>query len=245
MDSPSTTPSQTGQLQIAPPDTDSIKRMVESMHTTIATLGANFDQLNAQSSLLSSSGPTMSDASDQIAQLSAQIRNMDARQERKIERLKTLMREDLMQVTMKKLDPLIQTQIKTQLAIQVEAQVAAQIGTHLPVSLREQINESRRELRRVSVGLENSESRRINSALRMPRDEYEPLSVVCKADGERSVHFPANFRSLWSYDLQAAKALARDYQLPESDIREVNLNNFMSHIGMPSNARVVVMSGRR
>ncbi|KAF7980852.1 hypothetical protein HWV62_36505 [Athelia sp. TMB] len=98
----------------------------------------------------------MDDASAQITQLGAQIRSMDARQEKKIERLKTLMREDLMQITLKKLDPLIQTQIRTQLAIQVEAQVAAQIGTHLPVSLREQINESRRELRRVSVGLENS-----------------------------------------------------------------------------------------
>ncbi|KAF7982248.1 hypothetical protein HWV62_29473 [Athelia sp. TMB] len=210
MDSPSTARSQTGQLQLPGPDTESIKRMIESMQLTVATLGANFDQLNAQSTKLSTLGPTMDDASAQITQLGAQIRSMDARQEKKIEKLKTLMREDLMQVTLKKLEkdanspalysPLIQTQIRTQLAIQVEAQVAAQIGTHLPVSLREQINESRRELRRVSVGLENSESRRINSALRMPRDEYEPLSVVYKADGERSVHFPANFRSLWSYD---------------------------------------------
>ena len=30
--------------------------------------------------------------------------------------------------------------------------------------------------------------------------------------------------------VKSAKALARDYQLPESDSRETHLNNFMAHI---------------
>lgn len=33
--------------------------------------------------------------------------------------------------------------------------------------------------------------------------------------------------------VKAAKALARDYQLPVSEVREVNLNNFMAHIVSP------------
>ncbi|KZP27547.1 hypothetical protein FIBSPDRAFT_1040095 [Athelia psychrophila] len=244
MESPTTARSQTG-LQLEPPDMDGIKRMLESMQHTVATVGANIGTLNAQSTELAAQGPTMSDANAQITQMEAQILSMDTRQEKRIERLKALMRGDLMRVTIKQLDPLIQTQIRTQLAAQVEVEVAAQIRTHLPVSLRAQIDESRSELRRVSVGLENSESRRINSALRMPRDEYETLSVVSKTDGERSVHFPANFRSLWSYSLKDAQALARDYQLPATDVREINLNNFMAHIGMPASACIVVMPPRR
>ncbi|KZP26138.1 hypothetical protein FIBSPDRAFT_357460 [Athelia psychrophila] len=112
---------------------------------------------------------------------------------------------------------------------------------HLSLSPREQIDESRRELRRVRAALDNSKSRRINSALRMPRDEYEPLSVVCKADGERSAQFPENFRCLWSYDLKAAKALAHDYQLPVTSVREVNLNNITAHIGMQTSACIVAI----
>ncbi|KZP26137.1 hypothetical protein FIBSPDRAFT_855088 [Athelia psychrophila] len=74
------------------------------MQHTVATLRANIDTLNAQSTQLATQGLTMSDANAQITQMGAQIRSMDACQEKETERLKALMRDDLMRVTIRKLE---------------------------------------------------------------------------------------------------------------------------------------------
>jgi hypothetical protein len=93
-----------------------------------------------------------------------------------------------------------------------------------------------------------SEARAKNAGIHaMDRDE--PLAPVVKADGTRSEFFPADMRTLRSYDcelyqcyffsisdrashlVELVGALVRDYGLPEDVTAEVNLNRFMKHIG--------------
>jgi hypothetical protein len=79
-------------------------------------------------------------------------------------------------------------------------------------------------------------------------NQDEPLAPVMKADGTRSNLFPADLRTLRSYDcelyqcdssgfsindraVELVGALVRDYGLPEGVTAEVNLNRFMKHIG--------------
>jgi len=128
--------------------------------------------------------------------------------------------------------PQIQEQIQTEITLQVTKQVTAQIKDHLPVSLEDQVADSKRQFEVVRHSLINSEARRVNSVLRSPRDLGEQLATVLKADGRKSEFFPADLRSLFSYDLKMSKALAKDYGLLESEVRETNLNRFMSHIGI-------------
>jgi len=75
------------------------------------------------------------------------------------------------------------------------------------------------------------------------------LAPILKADGTRSELFPADLRTLLSYDrelpfysfgyandrashpVELVKALVRDYELVEDVTVEMNLNRFMKYIG--------------
>jgi len=144
-----------------------------------------------------------------------------------------MVRDHLKNQITEHMKPQIKEQIQTEITLQVDKQVATQIKDHLPVSLEDQIADSKKQLEEVRQSLHNSEARRANSVLRTPRDLSESLAVVLKADGNKSEFYPADLRSLFSYDLNTAKSLVKDYGLIQSEIRETNLNRFMSHIGIP------------
>ncbi|KAJ7928463.1 hypothetical protein B0H13DRAFT_1597654, partial [Mycena leptocephala] len=61
----------------------------------------------------------------------------------------------------------------------------------------------------------------------------EGLAVVLKSDGSKGRFFPADLRSLLSYDAAIIQDLVKDYGLIEDDVREVNVNRFLGHIGTP------------
>jgi len=223
-------PSRSAQTPLA--DTAAIRELLATMKGTLNTLGQTFTTLNEQSAQVSSLGPTMLDTTQQIQAIRRQIRSQDKKQDARIKEVKRMVRDQLKDQITESMKPQIQEQIKAEITLQVSKQVTVQIKDHLPVSLEDQVADSKKQFEVVRHSLINSEARRVNSVLRSPRDLGEPLAVVLKADGRKSELFPFDLRSLFSYDLKMAKALVKDHGLLESEIRETNLNRFMSHIGV-------------
>jgi len=222
--------SRTAQTPLS--ETTAIRELLATMKGTLTTLGQTFDTLNDQSARVSSLGPTMHDTTHQIQAIRRQIRVQDKKQEARIKEVKRMVSDQLKQQIMETMKPQIKEQVKTEITLQVSKQVTAQIKDHLPVSLDDQVADSKKQFEVVRHSLINSEARRVNSVLRSPRDLNEPLAVVLKADGRKSELFPFDLKSLFLYDLKMAKALAQDHGLLESEMRETNLNRFMSHIGI-------------
>jgi len=181
---------------------------------------------------VSTLGPTMADTTHQIQQIRRQIRSQDKKQEARINDVKKMVRDQLKNHITEAMKPQIKEQVQAEITLQVTRHVNVQIKDHLPVSLEDQVADSKKQFEVVRHSLINSEARRVNSVLRSPRDLGEPLAIVLKADGRKSEVFPADLRSLFSYDAKMAKALVKDFGLPESEVRETNLNRFMSHIGI-------------
>jgi len=223
-------PSRTAQTPL--PDTAAIRELLTSMKGTLNTLGQTFDTLNNQSAMVSNLGPTMFDTTQQIQAIRRQIRSQDKKQDARLTEVKKMVRDQLKHQITEHMKPQMDEQIKEEIVLQVSKQVTAQIRDHLPVSLEDQVADSKRQFEVVRHSLINSEARRVNSVLRSPRDLGEPLAAVLKADGRKSELFPFDLRSLFLYDLKMSKALARDHGLVESEVRETNLNRFMSHIGI-------------
>jgi len=227
------TPRPQSRTALSPlPETAAIRELLAAMKGTLSTLGQTFDTLNDQSAKVSSLGPTMVDTTQQIQLIRRQIRSQDKKQEARIKEVKRMVRDQLKNEITERMKPQIKEQIEAEITLQVAKQVTVQIKDHLPVSLEDQVADNKTQFEVVKHSLINSEARRLNSSLRSPRDLAEPLTVVLKANGQKSSFFPADLTTLFSYDLNMAKALVKDYGLLESEIRETNLNRFMSHIGI-------------
>lgn len=223
-----------GTITPRPPlaETEKIRELLATMKGTLTTLGQTFDTLNEQSAMVSNLGPTMTNTTKQIQLLRYQIRKQDKKQDVRIEEVKKMVRDQLTHQITEYMKPKIKEQIQAEVALQVIKQVDVQIKDHLPVSLEDQIADSKKQFEVVQRSLHNSEARRVNSVLRTPRDLGERLADVLKLDGRKSELYPADLRSLFSYDIRMAQALVKDYGLAESEVRETNFNRFMSHIGI-------------
>ncbi|KAF5320814.1 hypothetical protein D9619_001964 [Psilocybe cf. subviscida] len=120
--------------------------------------------------------------------------------------------------------------IREEVALQVKEQVDVQIVEHLPESLQKQADDTKRQLEEIKVSLRNSESRMINSFIQNANTN-DRLAVLLNTDGQKSPLYPANSRSLFGYDLDSAKSLCKDYDLPETDDLFMNFRQFLKHVG--------------
>jgi len=212
-------------------DTAAVRELLIMMKSTLGTLGATFDTLGQQSNRISTLGPSM-DSAHQISSLRRQIRHQDKKQDARVTEVKHMIKDVLKDHIANDMRAQIEEQIRAEIAIQVKQEVAAQIVEHLPVSLEQQAEESKRQLVEVKHSLVNSEARRANSVLRANNLD-DPLTHVLKPDGTQSELFPADLRTLFSYDAEHAQNLVRDFGLQEHELRERNLNRFMAYIGIP------------
>jgi hypothetical protein len=73
-------------------------------------------------------------------------------------------------------------------------------------------------------------ARKKNSSLRIQNLD-EGLATVLKCDGTKGKLFPADLRSLLSYDAGSIRDLVKDYGLAEDEVQDVNVNHFLNHIG--------------
>ncbi|KAI0918984.1 hypothetical protein AcW1_003516 [Taiwanofungus camphoratus] len=213
------------------PDTAGIRELLAMMKASLATIGQTFQTLNEQSAKVSTVGPTMQDVSVQIQGLRQQIRAQEKKQDLRVKEVKHMIKGDLKKQVAEEMRAQIQEQIKREIALQVREQVDIQMSEHLPVPLKKQAEESKEQLVEVKHALLNSEARRVNSVLRTSNlDDH--LAVILRPDGTKSDFYPVNLRSLFSYDYDMLRALLEDHGLLEHEVREKNLNRFMSHIGV-------------
>ncbi|KAH9941923.1 hypothetical protein B0H21DRAFT_543111 [Amylocystis lapponica] len=214
------------------PDTAAIRELLRMMKENLGTLGQTFKTLNEQSATVSTLSPSMEDAATQIHEIRRQIRSEEKKQDLRVKDVKHMIKNGLKHQVSEELRDHIRDTIKSEIAIQVKEQIDIHIAEHLPVSLKQQTEESKKQLVQVRHALVNSEARRANSILRTSNLD-DPLAVVLKPDGTRSGVYPADLRSLFSYDMCMTRALLKDHDLTEHEDREKNLSRFMSYIGVP------------
>jgi len=213
------------------PDKAAVHEIMGTMKSMLDTLNATFETLGQQSEKVNGLGTSL-DASHQITSLRRQMRSQDKKQDARITEVKHMVREVLKDQIADHMRSQIEEQIRAEIALQVRHQVAEQLADHLPIPLDVQAEESRKQLNEVRSSLVNSEARRANSALRANNID-DQLHHVLKPDGSKSELFPRDLKMLFGYDVDSAKKLVQDYGLPEHEVREKNLNRFMSHIGIP------------
>ncbi|RDX48027.1 hypothetical protein OH76DRAFT_1353164 [Lentinus brumalis] len=226
---PSANTSSSTQLAV---DMTAICDLLGNMKATYGTM-YSFRALNDQSEQVSKLGPTMDTAKEQLLVLRRQMKEHDQSQEGRVADVRRMIKDDIKVEAGNALRSQIHDQIKIEVAKQVKDQMDAQMHEHLPVPLTQQAEESRRQIVEVKHALENSEARRKNSGLRpSPSNMNDTLEVVLKPDGTKSTLYPANLRSLFSYDNVKARDLLKDFGLHDHGVLEKNLNRFMAHIGI-------------
>ncbi|KAJ7502929.1 hypothetical protein B0H11DRAFT_1987057 [Mycena galericulata] len=212
-------------------ETEDIRAVIGSMTEALAGLEQSFSSLNDKSGELSRLRPSSQDAPRDIQALRKQIREEKKKGEREIEKFKRTARDEVKEQIVANLRNDILEQIRQEVSAQVQQQVDAQIQEQIPISLKQQSTNNKTQLHDAKTSLTNSAARKRNASLRIQNLD-ESLAVVLKTDGTKGKLFPADLRSLLSYDVGHARDLVTDYGLVDDDVREVNLNRFLGHIGI-------------
>jgi len=221
------------------PNTADIKKLLEMMKDTWSSIGQTYDILYEQSTKLSDLSPTMHQQVQEIQKVHDQIQSRVNDNDNAIKQEKQAVQGEMKGRIMRVMKVGLKEAIKSQITLQVSSQIAVQVKEHLPVTLEDQLRESKVQYEEVKVSLMNSEARHQNSVLRVRRDGDALLNTVLTPNGEVSGFFPATFKTLFAYDLNNSQSLVRDYKLHVSDVREVNFNSFMSHIGVKDSLPVL------
>ncbi|KAJ7244170.1 hypothetical protein B0H12DRAFT_1129732 [Mycena haematopus] len=215
----------------SPNETESIRVAIGAMTGMFASLEGSFTSLNEKSAEFATMGPGPQDAVRDIQALRQQIREEREKREKEIMTAKRAAREDAKVQIAANLRNDILEHIRTEVTAQVKQQVDLQIHEQIPISLKEQSLNNKTQLQEARTSLTNSAARKKNAGLRIQNLDEE-LAVVLKSDGTKGKLFPADLRSLLSYDAANLAELGKEYGLVEDEVREVNLNRFLSHIGI-------------
>lgn len=208
-----------------------IDHPLRSMENTLGSLDGQFGMFNDQLAELSDLGHIMPDHGREIGELQYKLQLHAHKKEAEIMAAKEIIQDDLKTRIGECLRDHIRDSIKTEVATQVKQEVDTQIRYHIPISLTRQAVDANKGIADMRIALANSEARAKNASIHMT-DQDEPLAPVSKADGTRSELFPADLRTLLSYDFELVKMLVRDYELPEDTTSETNLmDQFMKNIG--------------
>ncbi|GLB37762.1 putative D-isomer specific 2-hydroxyacid dehydrogenase family protein [Lyophyllum shimeji] len=206
-------------------------KLANVMQHTLGELDTTLNTFNQQASIFDAGINLQVDRTAEIEELRKRLSDHAKVQSQFIRGAKRTIREDFKRTVSDRLRSDISAQIRREVAFQVKEQVDLQIRDHIPVPLEQQAIDNKRQISEIKVALANSEARAKNSHLQVTNLD-EPLVPILKPDGSRSKLFPADLRSLFSYDLDMAKALVIDFDLEEDDSLQVNHDRFMRHIGI-------------
>ncbi|KAK7057526.1 hypothetical protein R3P38DRAFT_2497994 [Favolaschia claudopus] len=212
--------------------TEDIREAIGAITETLGNLEGSFVEMNGKSTMLAALSPSPQDAVQDLQALRKQLREETEKRDKDIDSFKRVAREDVKVKIAANLQDDILEYIKAEISAQVKQQVDLHIQDHIPISLKEQSQANKAQLREAKTSLINSAARKKNSSLRIQNLD-DALEPVLKSDGTRGKLYPADLRSLLSYDTASLGDLIRDYGLVEDAVREVNLNVFLSHIGIP------------
>ncbi|KAJ7818218.1 hypothetical protein B0H14DRAFT_2840427 [Mycena olivaceomarginata] len=212
-------------------ETENIRVAIGAMTQMLGNLEGSFTALNATSTELSAMGPGSQDAVRDIQALRKQIREESKKRDKEITAFKRVAREDVKGKIAAELRNDVLEHIKMEIRAQVKQQVDLQIREQIPISLKEQSVNNKTQLQDARTSLTNSAARKKNSSLRIQNLD-EGLATVLKCDGTKGKLYPADLRSLLSYDAGSIRDLVKDYGLAEDEVQDVNVNHFLNHIGI-------------
>ncbi|KAF5380386.1 hypothetical protein D9615_004712 [Tricholomella constricta] len=206
-------------------------RLATVMQHTLGGLDTTLKIFNEQSSVFSAGVAPEMDRTADIQDLQKRLNDHSKTQRRFIRGAKKTIREDFKKTISDRLRNDVSAQIKREVAMQVKDQVDQQIRDHIPTPLEQQALDNKRQISKIKASLTNSEARAKNSTLQASNLD-EPLMPILKPDGSKSHLFPADLRSLFSYEPDMTKALMKDFDIEEDDSLQVNYGRFMRHIGI-------------
>ncbi|KAF8070767.1 hypothetical protein FPV67DRAFT_1488664 [Lyophyllum atratum] len=205
-------------------------KLLRVMQHTMSGLDTTLKTFNEQSNVFNASVHPEMDKTAEIQDLRKRLRDHGKEQSQLIRGAKKTIREDFKKIVSDRLRDDISAQIKREVVSQVKVQMEQQIYDYIPVPLEQQAIDNKRQISEIKVALANSEARAKNSLLQATNLD-EPLIPILTPDGRKSKLFPADLRSLFSYELDMAKALVKDFEMEEDDSLQVNYGRFMRHIG--------------
>ncbi|KZT23589.1 hypothetical protein NEOLEDRAFT_1136383 [Neolentinus lepideus HHB14362 ss-1] len=160
-------------------------------------------------------------------------------QEKRLEGVEKMVREELPKQALSSMKDLIQQKIKEEIARQVHEEVNAQIGCFLKPTLRDQIQDSEAHLRKLTDAIQNTKALKENGMIE-PHELSRELEPLLGVDGAKSMWWPKDLDHLCSYDKGRMKQLLESYGLPVQESSwNANLNRFLSHIGVRFQLTVV------
>ncbi|KAI0674759.1 hypothetical protein C8Q78DRAFT_988588 [Trametes maxima] len=185
-----------------------------------------------QGSRISDLGPTMESAEKRIDALHKVIKDQDEEQTKRFKNIKDVIRGELKDQVISQAKERIKSQIPNEVERMVKEQISAQlVPHHLPKSLEAHVQDGRDQLSALNTALKNSGARRENATITYS-DTGRKLAVVYKDDGNISEAWPNDLKSLLTYDAERVKQLVKDFDLYDHNNPTVNLNRFLSHIGV-------------
>jgi len=212
------------------PEVEGINEMITLMKRTLLDLGMTFDHFGEATTKFSGLLPAIK-FSHELYRLQKRLEMQDRKHEDQTNELKSLLTNVLKEQIAAHLSIFVQEQIRQKIQERVEGQVREQLQKQIPEELRAQVREHKKQIELVERALYNSEARRANSTLRQ-RSLNILLRPLRLPNGEDCPRFPKDLATLFALNAESARQLVTDFDLPDANNREINLNRFMSHIGV-------------
>lgn len=171
------------------------------MTNTLSSLNNAFGTYNEQSAEFLELCHATPNASRDIQHLHRRILLHSEKQEAEFAAARRTIQEDLKTRVTDSLRTHIRDSIKTEVATQVRQEMDLQILDHIPIPLAQQVVDNKKQIADIKTLLANSEARIENASIQAINQD-EPLASVLRADGTRSEMFPADLRTLFSYDCE-------------------------------------------
>jgi len=200
------------------------------MKDTLLTLAGTCNSLGEQTAQVAELKPNI-DSAHQIKHMRHKIRAHEKKQEERAKELETRLMEVLKEQIYQQLRAELSKIVRDEVENQVRDEVTRQMAIHIPILLEKQNREHRRQIAEIRKNLHNSESRRANSLLKS-NNLFDPLHPLLRPNGEKCSIFPRTLANTFSMGLDVSKLLCHEFNLPETESKEGNLNRFLHHIGV-------------
>jgi len=151
-----------------------VNELLSTMKSTLSALGKTFETLGEQTTKVAELGPAM-EATHQVVLIRSQLTAQYARQDVRMQEVKTLLRDVLKEQLAETLRTRVHLLIQEKVEERVKENVRDQLHNQIPSNLRQEITHHKRQILQVQTSLHNSEARRHNALLSSTAAFSEPL----------------------------------------------------------------------
>ncbi|KAG8864541.1 hypothetical protein FRB96_005044 [Tulasnella sp. 330] len=213
------------------PSPDQVRDVLASMKDTLENLGVTFDTLGQHSQKVAGIEFEYN-YDEQISSLRKHMSANEKKQEKRMDDLKTLLRDVLKDEIVPHIRTKMDHGIANELEKSVKSGISREVARNIPQRLQDQIIEDSQQLMDLEINLHNSEARRANALIRS-NHLNDPLHPLLTSEGVVSPGFPRDLSQLFGLDDDAAMELNDQYGLTDIvEGKERNLNRFMQLCGI-------------